>query len=299
MNTMLRIFPILELCRILADMSRIHVAPSIDLSTVNGHILPQSGSDLHFLDSVLKLKIARSLFLPEPTMLRYAVIAFLEAPIVEEVIYRGVGHFLGRLVATSNLVVSVWICRLLPIRLVASWDILAFVYNICVNFVSVKIWSSPVVFVFLASFGKDTLLFLPRIYLYKALQKSANKTHLVDHQNTRISFRKLFNLRALLQNSVLAKVGRKDRQHLHQYFDHVISWSARWKGAYNFGLAHAGQGVPIQKVLGTTLSSLFIESRLVIHRKTLWGAIGAHMAYNLSTHVRLLFHCSFGCFIHS
>ena len=38
--------------------------------------------------------------------------------------------------------------------------------------------------------------------------------------------------------------------------------------------------ISLQKFCGTFCSSLLIESRLVVNRRCLWPAIGAHMAYN-------------------
>jgi hypothetical protein len=51
-----------------------------------------------------------------------------------------------------------------------------------------------------------------------------------------------------------------------------------------FGAAHGNGGGPLslQKIFGTITSSLLVESRLVENRRTLWGAFGAHMMYNVS-----------------
>jgi len=203
----------------------------------------------------------------------------LEAPLVEEVVDRGIGHFLGTLEATLNLLFSVWICQFLPIPLVAGDDILTYLADIWTSFHSMKIWSPPVLFGFFGKLVTEKLLFLPRVYLDEALQKSADKqTNSIDPRPTGELPKD--HLSAHFQKKVLEKVGRSDRRRFHR----MILWYTRWKGAHSFGLAHA-MG-PFQKILGTTLSSLFVESRLALCRRTLWGAIGAHMSYNFLVEVQ-------------
>ena len=67
-----------------------------------------------------------------------------------------------------------------------------------------------------------------------------------------------------------------------------LSRSARFLGARQFGAAHAvvNGGFPrealkyLQKGFGTFALSLMFESRLVVNRRNIWGAVGAHTAFN-------------------
>ena len=83
----------------------------------------------------------------------------------------------------------------------------------------------------------------------------------------------------MLQREMESKIGT-DSGRLYNRIRNLVHFSARWHGSYTFGLAH---GSVVQKVIGTTLSSLLVESRLVARRGTLWGAMAAHITFNMVT----------------
>ena len=79
----------------------------------------------------------------------------------------------------------------------------------------------------------------------------------------------------------------EDEDQFKSQIENALNLCGRFQGSRVFGMVHISNPLllsqhylHVQKCFGTFFSSFLIESRLVLYRKTLWPAIGAHVCYN-------------------
>lgn len=236
-------------------------------------------------------------------------------PIMEELAYRGLGQYIGSLLAVSSLGIISWTCHVQNRSFaigVMSMDALIHVACLRRHF-----WSLPLGYLGLQAWTAciQKLILLPAVvHLIRATTPEPNaddarNTGLDPKNKNRSQQGMTTNLPSLKKNLFsffdLSHIWARHKpietpsssdvsttnqpNNCDRAITLAISRSARFFGAKEFGLAHgpiAGD-VPwqlhwyfLQKSIGTFFSSLLVESRLVIQRRTLWGALGAHVAYN-------------------
>lgn len=205
----------------------------------------------------------------------------LIGPTIEEVMCRGFTHWLGALVSQWQLCFFCLLCG----------------------------WTSPVVALVLTNLGEVemiaklplspqtwarvilTAIRLPAVLaIFKAFRcngKFSSHQQLVDDVHAIAS--RSHRIGPLNHNAFIAQTLKRqnctetDIGRIQQLADRAVSWNARWLGAVYFGWAHLGLAADfsgVQKCAITMIHSLLIESRLAVKRRTLWGAIGAHVAWN-------------------
>lgn len=217
-------------------------------------------SSLQRLESMVKMHLLGFMTMSSPRVTSMAYYIMI-CPATEEVCYRGIGHFVGAIGAEISLIVFASISRLLSPRVALGLEALQLIVS------TWPILSSglylPEVAVCLSSIVTLALVLPAKLEIAKVTKEE----------------------RAARKNSATRCKENDDTGSRRL----AISRSARWRGASRFGAAHVSVGNidlvtktrEVQKCFGTLCSSLLIESRLAVIRRTIWGSIGAHATYNL------------------
>ena len=309
-STMCRLFPILMAASLMMTLVRLTYIKSLPVSAI-GVAQRIQVNPPHMLDVTLKLVVSNLFNIP----LHSTVFVTLISPIIEEISYRGFGHWLG--------------------ALGTQWDLCFFCLLCC--------WTSPAIAVVWKMFGEVLAIAqrplsqsLPRmvinacqlpaiVAIYRVFRDNARMLERVNADDvdetsgisenrsgatTLCEKQKSCRIGPLDHNAIIERALTKKNctedsmESIRPIADRSISWNARWVGALFFGRAHLGtahidldlsKGLGAQKCVGTIVSSLIVESRLAIKRRTLWGAIGAHVTYNSLSSILPLLQVMNGC----
>ena len=213
-------------------------------------------------------------------------------PFLEEMSYRGFGHMLGRFVAVSNLLIFALLCRWGP-GSATAWYVFSALSTIAIALRGVLVVDGKTigsVFNALGMMGEFALFLPVKIFIINMLRKEKEKAPKADDASTTINAPSKERKNAVNMITTLA-LGKETKVpvELERKLELSLSRSARFLGARQFGAAHAvvNGGFPLrealkflQKGFGTFASSLLVESRLVVNRRNIWGAVGAHVAFN-------------------
>jgi hypothetical protein len=217
-------------------------------------------------------------------------------PFFEELSYRGFGHMLGRFGAVLYFLPFAWLCQWGP------WPAAAWCgFSVLGNFPTFTFEEMTISSVCTTLKTLSELaLFLPAsVSIINMLRKQKEKVPKAEDASTVRNVTSGQKKNAVNIITTLA-LGKKTKAplDLERNLEQTFSRSARFHGACEFGAAHVNVqgGLPLgealmklQKGFGTFASSLLVESRLVVNRRNLWGAVGAHVAYNsLSTNYCIL-----------
>jgi len=289
-SIMCRLFPILMAASLLATLVRLTFLSSLPVALMSESSVVNNVP--HMMDAIAKLAISNVLKIPPFS----PVFTNLIGPTVEEISYRGFGHWLGSLRTQWGLLFFCILCKWTTPAVALSWTVLAEVLALAQLSLSKAL---PRIVI--------SAIQIPAVLaIYKAFRvsKEKSKRQLVDNDDCDNQSIAPFlgdtpNSRRsgpLDHNALIARTlnttnhtAADSMESIRPLADRAVSWNARWVGALCFGRAHLGithtdsvfsQGMGTQKCIGTIVSSLLIESRLAMNRRTLWGAIGAHVTYN-------------------
>jgi hypothetical protein len=214
-------------------------------------------------------------------------------PIAEELAYRGLGQSIGFASNWAYLFVFAWVCSKSPI-FGLFWLLGTSLGSITTVVTALKKNSALMNLVPMISriLSSEVILFPAHLQLLKMAkdqqQDNSPETSSADSNKPR-------------NNGICKMVSTgydtESSTRLQATVDRSLNLSARCFGSVMFAVAHLGIPVSIkfprtiamvsglqyallQKYIGTFISSFLVESRLVVNRGTLWGAIGAHITFN-------------------
>jgi hypothetical protein len=211
-------------------------------------------------------------------------------PFLEEMSYRGFGHMLGRLHAVSNLLFFALLCRCGP-GPATAWC------GFCALTIAMPLFgvlerkTIASVFNTLGDFSDFALMLPVKVFIINMLRKQKEKSPKAEDASivVNVTSGKRKNATNMITTLALG-TETKAAVELERKLEKSFSRSARFWGAREFGAAHSPMvpgGLPLrealrylQKGFGTFASSLLVESRLVVNRRNIWGAVGAHVAFN-------------------
>ena len=213
------------------------------------------------------------------------------SPIIEEISYRGIWQSIAFLTNWVVIFFFTLVCFEMSPILGWLWLRLIWLGIFAAIFRAVK-YKAALMNV-LPMIARDviaqTLLCPPLLQIQKAaMDKKSFSTDIEKAKRFRISRFFLKNCDSETSSRLQSTIGR------------YLNLLARWNGSMMFAAAHIGipdmhnlvkngrmlaipsmwQYAFAQKYIGTFVSSFLVESRLVVHRGTLWGAVGAHVAFN-------------------
>lgn len=261
---MLKAVPSLMVASVLVTIIRnlvLSATISAPLTTLGNPLRTVSQtSGLHRLDTQAKIFV-------KPYMSNLSIYYCVTSPAIEEICYRGVGHFVGGMSASVGLSLFAFFCRRLGPRIPFALETLFLALH-AVDVVSSGCHISQVAEYF-AHVVQMAILVPAALEIAKKTRDE--KEHPTDC--------------VISEQGPAADTVETSTRSL------AISRSARWYGATRFGAAHVSSGrinvvtkvAGIQKCVGTLCSSFLLESRLAVIRRTIWGSIGAHVTYNLTS----------------
>lgn len=277
---MLRIYPLLIGSAALCLMIR----SSLPLSEMTVEFGRSSISGCHLLENRAKLIAANTLkfsMVQRPGWFDVSL-----GPFLEEISYRGLGHMLGRFWAVLNLLFFAWVCRWGPGPATALCGFSALFPLLWA--VDGKTIHS--VFNALRTLSVIALHLPAKVLIINMLRKKKEKAPKADDVSTviKVTSEQRKNAANIITTLALGKKTKAPVE-LQRKLEQTFSRSARFAGAWRFGAAHVvvNGRFPLQEALrylqkgfGTFASSLLVESRLVVNRRNIWGAVGAHAAFN-------------------
>jgi hypothetical protein len=202
----------------------------------------------------------------------------LIAPIIEEIVYRGCGQLMLQTFRMYSLAVTAKFCQLVPVSIVLSWKVYDFWLKV-MSYSYFSFWVWPTWFYQYATLLPQFVFFMATVSLLDSLRtkqtittKHQRRHKITDQGNTsRIYPKRWLRRENLLQCDTIDLIKQSP------ILVRLVQWSARLEGSIAFGITHM---FPFHKTVGTFISSLLVESRLVARRSTLWGAMAAHITYN-------------------
>lgn len=250
-------------------------------------VLRVSSSPLRYLDIWSKILIHQW----APPFLSVSAWEFIKlklvCPILEEVIYRGLGHVWGWLMFVCPTLLFAHLC--LMSRLLARFYLA--LYSMC--FISNAAFYAKLPYVYFE--GWCTLLTelgrlcamapaMKKIFQLsqgeKRMRQDATKNDkptdsVIMTRSDKWMCQKVYATVLWLNHDDSVSPPR----HFQVTLQRASAWSARLYGSTCYGLAHLDQS--LQKCVGNFASSLLVESRLAVQRRNFWAPVGAHVAYNL------------------
>jgi hypothetical protein len=280
---MLRMYTLLIACSLLCTIIRIYL-PLPETTVEFGR---SSLGACHQLEGRAKLIAANTLKFSMVEIPQWFTVSFV--PFLEEMSYRGFGHMVGRFRAVLDLLPFAGLCRWGPVPATAWCGVSAFI-SIEALLVAVKEKTISSASIALGDLSEVALLLPAQVFIINMLRKQKEKASKAEDSSTVINVTSEQRKNAVNMITTLA-LGKETKApvELERKLEHCFSRSARFLGAREFGAAHAvvKGGLPLrealrylQKGFGTFVSSLLIESRLVVNRRNIWGAVGAHVAFN-------------------
>mmetsp|Transcript_27054 Transcript_27054/g.78046 ORF Transcript_27054/g.78046 Transcript_27054/m.78046 type:complete len:511 (+) Transcript_27054:159-1691(+) len=280
----------------------------IDLATLQIRKVEFCGSsEFHALDLRIKMILGKLLLLlsgvPEHLRKKENAIGLLEespvmtffiGPIAEELSYRGAAQHLAKQFVLYQSLFRANMLRGFGVTLTVAIEgliLLSIIIEAMLLIVGRKPAPGAEPLCHLFSIIKSAIALVPFFAMMKYLTfdsatiEAAGSDEKTDQIKESVVWRRT---RKALQTARCG-LGRQPGNSTLYYelqgsIEKTASRHGRWLGASMFGAAH-GKGGPLslQKIFGTIVSSLLVESRLVANRRTLWGAFGAHIMYNVSS----------------
>ena len=220
-------------------------------------------------------------------------------PLLEEIFYRGIDPSIVKLSLRLNLYLLSWISGKiswllgLGFFLYGSFPNLLFIFSVIPRFMSSPKTLLIIKLVALLKVTGDILSMLLPIK-FKLINEARKKSK--RRKQTRLSSEESSKKsndttnRSKIIKLLSPKEEIEDEDKFKSQMDNALNLCGRFEGSRAFAMAHIGsplslshQYLRVQKCVGTFFSSFLIESRLVVCRKTLWAAIGAHVCYNTIT----------------
>lgn len=227
-------------------------------------------------------------------------IQLVVAPITEELAYRGLGHAVGYAANWAGLYAFAWICA--QSTLAGAIWIGAGLLSAMAEIMMVGVADASLIMNLVPTIARSILFALILPAQLGLLQTAArnppkrNSTNTASNHHNEEAITGSSRISKLVHWNDLSDSETLKEKELETTIDRSLKWTTRWFGSFWFGAAHlpygqrgfnerlmlssAAQYSYLQKFMGTLASSFIVESRLVVHRRTLWGAIGAHVAFN-------------------
>jgi hypothetical protein len=256
-----------------------------------------------YLDSSIKRVLyKRSGFGWNPDWMHHIVVG----PLLEEIIYRGIGPMLYQFSIVFGFWCFSWFCRWTMLG--APFLFLGYrVFDLYLTLQKTS-WNAMILLSSLGALVADALFFVPvQIGIWATARKYHRHTNGTDEAIADSGTHVLTKDKASAEHSGgepfvrtlvnrIAKVvtrGADDDDDtpssLIPKLERSILMASFWMTSMSFGAAHIPQipskdpllqWVYVTKFFGTFASSFCIERRLCLRRRTLWSAVGSHMAYN-------------------
>jgi membrane protease YdiL (CAAX protease family) len=227
-------------------------------------------------------------------------IQLVVAPVTEELAYRGLGHAVGYAANWAGLYAFAWICA--QSTLAGAIWICAGLLSAMAELMMVGVGDVSMTMNMVPTIARSIMFALILPAQLGLLQTAArnqpkrNSTNTASNHHNEEAVNGPSRISRLVRGNDSSDSETLENKELETTIDRSLNWTTRWFGSFCFGAAHLPYGQQglserltmsstaqysyLQKFMGTLASSFLVESRLVVHRRTLWGAIGAHVAFN-------------------
>lgn len=214
-------------------------------------------------------------------------------PIAEELSYRGVAQYIGKQYIRLQNLVRAYMLRGLGMNLTVAIEVLI-VWSVVVGSIASFVGRKPALggesLFHLSPIIQSVIALVPFLVMRRYVSLDSRSIAAVsgdkkaDHINESAVWRRTSKALRTTRRGLGKQPGNSTSySEVQESIERTASRYGRWYGAFMFGAAHGNGGpLSLQKIFGTITSSLMVESRLVENRRTLWGAFGAHMMYNVS-----------------
>jgi hypothetical protein len=229
------------------------------------------------------------------------------SPMFEEILYRGIGPMLYQFSIGMSFWCFSWFCRWTMLG--APFLFLGYWVSDLYLTLKTTSWNAMILLYFLGGLVADVLFYVPALIgiwaTARKYHRHTNGTHevIADSGTHMLTSDKASAesggepfIRTLVNRIAKVVTGGADDDDtpssLVPKLERSILMASFWMTSMSFGAAHIPMIPPkdplrqwlyVNKFFGTFVSSFCIERRLCLRRRSLWSAVGSHVAYNALT----------------